>query len=168
MALALGVAARRPSRRHRQPIPGLRTASNAWRTIDGITFINDSKATNADAAACALSCYDRVVWIAGGLAKQGGIEPLAPFFPRIARALLIGRDAPHARRDARRAQRAARDRRHAGSRDVAAALRRRAGTGAPVVLLSPACASFDQFSGFDARGDRFAALVASLAQERAA
>ncbi len=114
-----------------------------------------------------MSCYDRVVWIAGGLAKEGGIEPLAPFFPRIARALLIGRDAsvlsatltqhnvPHEIAGTLEA---------ATSRAFAAART----SGAPVVLLSPACASFDQFSGFDARGDQFAGLVASLAQERAA
>ena len=52
-----------------------------------------ARATNADAAARALACYDRVIWIAGGQAKAGGIEPLAPYFPRIAHALLIGRDA---------------------------------------------------------------------------
>ncbi len=146
---------------------GLPHRQQRLRTIDGVTFINDSKATNADAAACALSCYDRVVWIAGGLAKEGGIEPLAPFFPRIARALLIGRDAsvlsatlaqhdvPH---EIAGTLEAATSRAFAAARTSAA----------PVVLLSPACASFDQFSGFDARGDQFAGLVASLAQERAA
>jgi UDP-N-acetylmuramoylalanine--D-glutamate ligase len=146
---------------------GLPHRQQRLRTIDGITFVNDSKATNADAAACALSCYDRLVWIAGGLAKQGGIEPLAPFFPRIARALLIGRDArmlsatlaahnvPH---EVVGTLEAATPRAFAAAR----------ASGAPVVLLSPACASFDQFSGFDARGERFADLVASLAQERAA
>jgi UDP-N-acetylmuramoylalanine--D-glutamate ligase len=147
--------------------PGLPHRQQRLRTIDGITFVNDSKATNADAAACALSCYDRVVWIAGGLAKQGGIETLVPCFPRIARALLIGRDAPMLA-----ATLAAHNVPHeivgtleaATSRAFAAAR----ASGAPVVLLSPACASFDQFSGFDARGEIFAALVASLVQERAA
>jgi UDP-N-acetylmuramoylalanine--D-glutamate ligase len=147
--------------------PGLPHRQQRLRTIDGITFVNDSKATNADAAACALSCYDRVVWIAGGLAKQGGIEPLAPFFPRIARALLIGHDAPmlaatlaaySVPHEIVGTLEAATPRAFAAARAI----------GAPVVLLSPACASFDQFSGFDARGEKFAALVASLAQERAA
>ena len=148
--------------------PGLPHRQQRLRTIDGITFVNDSKATNADAAACALSCYDRVVWIAGGLAKQGGIEPLAPFFPRIARALLIGRDAPHARRHACRpiTSRTRSPARWKPPRPRAFAAAR--AHGVPVVLLSPACASFDQFSGFDARGEQFADLVASLAQERAA
>ena len=147
--------------------PGLPHRQQRLRTIDGITFVNDSKATNADAAACALSCYDRVVWIAGGLAKQGGIEPLAPFFPRIAHALLIGRDAPML---------AATLQAHNVPHEIASTLETatsRAFTAArthatPVVLLSPACASFDQFTGFDARGQKFADLVASLAQERAA
>ncbi len=130
---------------------------------DGTVFINDSKATNADAAARALGCYDRIVWIAGGIGKAGGIAPLAPFFPRIVHAELIGRDAgvfaetlaahavPH---------------RIASTLDAAvpAAFERARALGAGVVLLSPAAASFDQFSGFEARGDRFAALVAALSQ----
>jgi UDP-N-acetylmuramoylalanine--D-glutamate ligase len=147
--------------------PGLPHRQQRLRTIDGVTFVNDSKATNADAAARALSCYDRVVWIAGGLAKEGGIAPLAPFFPRIAQALLIGRDAP-----AFAATLAAHGVPHdtVGTLEAAtpAAFAAARATGAPVVLLSPACASWDQFTGFDARGDRFAALVAGLAQERAA
>ena len=99
-----------------------------------------------------------MVWIAGGIAKEGGIEPLAPLFPRIAHALLIGRDAP-----ALAATLAAHGVPHAiaGTLDAAvpAALAAARAADAPVVLLSPACASFDQFSGFDARGDRFAELV---------
>ncbi|HUN39107.1 MAG TPA: UDP-N-acetylmuramoyl-L-alanine--D-glutamate ligase [Acetobacteraceae bacterium] len=136
-------------------------------TIDGITFINDSKATNADSVACALSCYDRVVWIAGGQAKQGGIEPLASFFPRIVQAFLIGRDAPILA-----ATLAGHNVPHeivgtleAATPAAAAAAR---ATSTPVVLLSPACASWDQFTGFEQRGDRFAEHVAALAQERAA
>ncbi len=147
--------------------PGLPHRQQRLRTIDGITFVNDSKATNADAAARALSCYDRVVWIAGGLAKQGGIEKLTPCFPRIARALLIGRDAPMLS-----ATLAAHNVPHeiVGTLDTATprAFAAARASGTPVVLLSPACASFDLFSGFDARGEKFAALVASLAQERAA
>jgi len=144
--------------------PGLPHRQQRLRTIDGITFINDSKATNADAAARALSCYDRVVWIAGGLAKQGGIEPLASFFPRIVRAFLIGRDAPVL---------SATLSTHGVPHDMVgtleAATAAAAGvareTGTPVVLLSPACASWDQFTGFEQRGERFGELVAALAQE---
>lgn len=136
-------------------------------TVDGIAFINDSKATNADAAARALACYDRIVWITGGQAKEGGIEPLVPFFPRVARALLIGRDAPTLA-----ATLAAHNVPHdvVGTLEVAvpAALPVARQAGATAVLLSPACASFDQFSGFDARGDRFAALAREVARGRAA
>jgi UDP-N-acetylmuramoylalanine--D-glutamate ligase len=147
--------------------PGLAHRQQRIATIDGISFVNDSKATNADAASRALGCYDRLVWIAGGQAKQGGIGSLASFFPRVAHAVLIGRDAP-----VLAATLAAARVPHeiVGTLDaavpVALAAARRAD--APVVLLSPACASFDQFSGFDVRGDRFAALVQALAGAKAA
>jgi len=128
----------------------------------GVVFVNDSKATNADSAARALAAYDRVVWIAGGEAKEGGIESLAPFFPRIACAFLIGRDAPVLARTL-----AAHGVPHevAGTLDAAvpAAAAAAFGGAAPVVLLSPACASWDQFTGFDARGDRFRDLARALA-----
>jgi UDP-N-acetylmuramoylalanine--D-glutamate ligase len=141
--------------------PGLPHRQERVGSLRGVVFVNDSKATNADSAARALASYDRVVWIAGGIAKEGGIESLAPFFPRIARAILIGRDAP-----AFAATLAAHGVAHevAGTLDAAvpaAAAAAFAGA-APVVLLSPACASFDQFSGFDARGDRFRALVQAM------
>ena len=141
--------------------PGLPHRQERVGAIGGVSFVNDSKATNADSTARALASYDRVVWIAGGMAKEGGIESLAPFFPRIARALLIGRDAPMLA-----AALAAAGVPHeiAGTLEeavpAAAAVAR--GGAAPVVLLSPACASFDQFSGFDARGERFRALVQGL------
>jgi len=128
----------------------------------GVVFVNDSKATNADSAARALASYDRVVWIAGGEAKEGGIKALAPFFPRIARAFLIGRDATVLARTL-----AAHGVPHeiAGTLDAAvpAAAAAAFGGAAPVVLLSPACASWDQFTGFDARGDRFRDLARALA-----
>jgi UDP-N-acetylmuramoylalanine--D-glutamate ligase len=147
--------------------PGLPHRQQRVGTIDGIDFVNDSKATNADAASRALGCYDRLVWIAGGIAKEGGIEPLAPLFSRIAHALLIGRDAP-ALAATLTAHRIPHE--TAGTLDAAvpAALAAARASGAPVVLLSPACASFDQFSGFDARGDHFAHLVSGLARWRAA
>ena len=141
--------------------PGLPHRQERVGQLGGVTFVNDSKATNADSAARALASYDRVVWIAGGLAKDGGIESLEALFPRIARALLIGRDAPMLA-----ATLAAHGIPHeiAGTLDeavpAAAAFARAASV--PVVLLSPACASFDQFSGFDARGERFRALVRGL------
>ena len=161
-ALAFGLGVGRAAvSRGIASFPGLPHRQQQIARIDGITFVNDSKATNADAAACALGCYPRLVWIAGGLVKEGGIASLAPFFPRIARAFLIGRDAP-----ALAATLAAADVPHviAGTLEdaVPAAFAAAIAAAAPVVLLSPACASFDQFSGFDARGARFAALVAGL------
>jgi UDP-N-acetylmuramoylalanine--D-glutamate ligase len=141
--------------------PGLSHRQEQITTIDGIRFVNDSKATNADAAARALGCYGRVIWIAGGIAKEGGIAPLQPFFPRIAEAFLIGRDAANfaATLDA-----AGVAHRIVETLDLAvpsafAAARRSV---VDVVLLSPACASFDQFSGFEARGERFRDLVLAL------
>ena len=130
--------------------------------IDGVDFVDDSKATNADAAARALGCYDRLVWIAGGIAKSGGIDALAPYLGRIAEALLIGSDASLL---------AATLARHGVAhrivetmeRAVPAAFEAARRHDAPVVLLSPACASFDQFASFEARGLHFAALVAALA-----
>ena len=127
-----------------------------WR---GVRFVNDSKATNADSTARALVCYDRILWIAGGMAKEGGIAPLAEFFPRVAEALLIGRDAPILA--ATLAEHGVAHR-TLGTLEAAVAeawrLARAAG-GEVVVLLSPACASWDQFTGFDQRGDRFRALA---------
>ena len=121
-------------------------------------FVNDSKATNADAAAPALSSFARIYWIAGGLPKEGGIEPLRSFFPRIAKAYLIGEAAPAFSRDARRGG-ALRDLGHARRRGRArgGAMPPRTQRGEPVVLLSPACASFDQFRNFEVRGDAFRA-----------
>nr|WP_083854502.1 UDP-N-acetylmuramoyl-L-alanine--D-glutamate ligase [Pseudoroseomonas cervicalis] len=144
--------------------PGLPHRQERVGTRAGILFVNDSKATNADSAAPALASYGRVVWIAGGVPKQGGIEALAPLFPRIARAVLIGQAAEAF---------AATLARHgipaelAGTLEAAvpAAFAAARAEGAGTVLLSPACASFDQFSGFEARGDAFRALVAALPED---
>ena len=124
-------------------------------------FINDSKGTNADAAARALSSFGDIYWIAGGKPKTGGIESLREFFPRIRKAYLIGEAAqefaatlgpvPHEiSKDLETAVP------HA-ARDAAAS-----GLSEPVVLLSPACASFDQFPNFEKRGERFRDLVMAL------
>jgi UDP-N-acetylmuramoylalanine--D-glutamate ligase len=161
MALCLGVARDRIAAGIAS-FPGLPHRQERVADIEGVAFINDSKATNADAAARALGCYDRIVWIAGGIAKAGGIEPLAPFFPRIAQAVLIGRDAP---------QFAATLATHGVACSIADTLDNAVpqawhaarALGARTVLLSPACASFDQFSGFEARGTHFASLVRALA-----
>jgi UDP-N-acetylmuramoylalanine--D-glutamate ligase len=144
--------------------PGLPHRQQRIVTIDGVTFINDSKATNADAAERALVCYNRLVWIAGGMAKEGGIEPLVPEFPRIARALLIGRDAPQLAATLAR-EGVAFDTVDTLEAAVPAAFAAAKATDAPIVLLSPACASWDQFTGYDQRGDRFAELARGLQAE---
>ena len=141
--------------------PGLPHRQERVGSLGGIVFVNDSKATNADSAARALASYDRVVWIAGGMAKEGGIAPLAPFFPRIAKTFLIGRDAPAL---AATLAEAGAPHEIAGTLEAAVpaayAAARAAGVG--TVLLSPACASWDQFTGYDARGAAFRALVQGL------
>ncbi|MBY0567568.1 MAG: UDP-N-acetylmuramoyl-L-alanine--D-glutamate ligase [Hyphomonadaceae bacterium] len=132
-------------------------------TIEGVRFINDSKATNANAAAQALAVYPRVYWIAGGVAKEGGIAELAEFFPRIAKAYLIGQSAGDFA-DTLRGKVATV---MAGNLEAAVKLAcndaRASGEPHPVVLLSPACASFDQFRSYEERGDKFKAYVAALA-----
>ena len=163
MAMHLGVS-RADIARGIASFPGLAHRQQLVGSRGGIAFINDSKATNADAAARALTCYPNLVWIAGGIAKEGGIEPLAPLFERVAHAVLIGRDSAML---AHTLERHNIDFTMAGTLDAAvpAAYAAARALGAQTVLLSPACASFDQFSGFDARGDRFAALVAALPNE---
>jgi UDP-N-acetylmuramoylalanine--D-glutamate ligase len=146
--------------------PGLPHRQERVAVAGGVTFVNDSKATNADSTARALACYERVVWIAGGRAKAGGIESLRLFFPRVALALLIGEDAPALAATLGKHKVAHRE---VGTLEaaVAAAWEAARGGAADVVLLSPACASFDQFTNFEQRGDRFRALAEAIAQEAA-
>lgn len=135
--------------------PGLEHRIESVGQIGRVRFVNDSKATNADAAARALACYDDgIYWIAGGKAKEGGIESLASFFPRIKHAYLIG-DAMEAFASTLSGQVAVTKSGtlEAAMRSAAADAARDAGE--PVVLLSPACASFDQFRDFEHRGAEF-------------
>ncbi|HVY85403.1 MAG TPA: UDP-N-acetylmuramoyl-L-alanine--D-glutamate ligase [Caulobacterales bacterium] len=146
-----------------QTFPGLPHRLERVGAIAGVRFINDSKATNADAAAQALAVYPRVYWIAGGVAKDGGIDTLAEFFPRIAKAYLIGQSAGEFA-DALRGRAPTAltgDLETAVTRAFADA--RASGEPHPVVLLSPACASYDQFRDYEDRGDQFKAIVAKLA-----
>jgi UDP-N-acetylmuramoylalanine--D-glutamate ligase len=147
--------------------PGLPHRQQLVATVDGVRFINDSKATNADASERALVCYDRVIWIAGGMAKEGGIAPLAPLFGRIAKTFLIGRDAPILA-ETLIAHNAGFENVGTLEAAVPAAFAAARANGVPVVLLSPACASWDQFTGYDQRGERFAQLARGLAEGRAA
>jgi UDP-N-acetylmuramoylalanine--D-glutamate ligase len=127
-----------------------------------VLFVNDSKATNADSAAQALACFGDIYWIAGGKPKTGGIESLRVFFPRIRKAYLIGEAANEFAATLGDAIPHEID----GTLDKAlAAAARDAETSSavePVVLLSPACASFDQYRNFELRGDAFRTLVHAL------
>ena len=142
--------------------PGLAHRQELVATIDGVRYVNDSKATNADAAAKALACYDAIYWIAGGLAKEGGIVSLEPFFPRMRHAFLIGAAAASFAATLGRAVPHSEVGDLATAVAAASAMARAEGIAGAVVLLSPACASFDQFANFEVRGDAFRALVAKL------
>jgi UDP-N-acetylmuramoylalanine--D-glutamate ligase len=127
-----------------------------------VLFVNDSKATNADSTAQALASFERIWWIAGGKPKSGGITSLDGFFDRIAKAYLIGAasDEFAATLEGRVAfERAGTIER---ALELAAADAAADGAAEPVVLLSPACASYDQFKNFEVRGDHFRALVAAI------
>ncbi len=165
-ALAFGVAPEAIARALLS-YPGLPHRQEKVRVIGRVAYVNDSKATNPDAALRALACYDDIFWIAGGLAKDGGFDALRPGFARIRHAFLIGKAAPAI------AGTLGRDVPHTRSGTLSAALEaaHRAAQAHPrpaVVLLSPACASFDQFANFEARGDAFRALVAALPEDAAA
>jgi len=142
-----------------QTFPGLPHRMEEVGRRGRVLFINDSKATNADAAEKALSSFEPIYWIAGGKAKEGGIEPLRPLFPRIASAYLIGAAA----NDFARTLQGSVAYDMCGTLDVALdhAAHDAAESKAeePVVLLSPACASYDQFASFEKRGDRFRELA---------
>ncbi len=131
--------------------------------IGKVRFVNDSKATNIDAARQAMSSYPKFRWIAGGRAKAGGIACLADLFPRVERAYLIGEAAQGFKSTLEgRAPVLV-----AGTLDAAvraAFADARASGEAEIVLFSPACASFDQFSDFEARGEAFRAAVHALAE----
>jgi UDP-N-acetylmuramoylalanine--D-glutamate ligase len=145
--------------------PGLVHRMETVAISDGVRFVNDSKATNADAARQAMSSYPRFFWIAGGVPKSGGIEPLTDLFSRVAKAYLVGEAAEafaetldgktevarcNSVQDAAAA--AYEDAKHEAARTWREA----------VVLLSPACASFDQFPDFEVRGEVFRTAVLGL------
>jgi UDP-N-acetylmuramoylalanine--D-glutamate ligase len=142
--------------------PGLAHRMEEVRRQGGVLFVNDSKATNADAAARALASFSDIFWIAGGKPKSGGITGLSGYFPRIRKAYLIGEAAaefsatlashvPHvvAGTLASAVELAARDAAASGLKEA-------------VVLLSPACASYDQFPNFEVRGAAFHDAVRQL------
>ena len=142
--------------------PGLAHRMQPVAAKGNVLFVNDSKATNADSAAKALASFSDIFWIAGGRAKTGGIESLAEFFPRIRKAFLIGEAADEFAKTL--AGRVAFEKTGVLSAAVDAAARDAAASGLKeaVVLLSPACASFDQYPNFEVRGKAFVDLVRAI------
>ena len=127
-----------------------------------VLFVNDSKATNADSAARALASFDDIFWIAGGKPKTGGIESLAEFFPRIAKAYLIGEAAKEFAATLEGKVAYEIDGVLSAAIDAAARDAEASGLKEPVVLLSPACASFDQYPNFEVRGKAFTDMVLAM------
>ena len=144
--------------------PGLAHRMEQVARAGQVLFVNDSKATNADAAAKALGSFERIFWIAGGRPKEGGIAALTEYFPRIIHAYLIGESSA----DFARTLDGVVPFTMSGTLDQAVLDAARAagseGVGEAVVLLSPACASYDQFPNFEVRGDRFREAVRALPQ----
>jgi UDP-N-acetylmuramoylalanine--D-glutamate ligase len=142
--------------------PGLAHRQELVDTIDSVRYINDSKATNADATEKALACYETIYWIAGGLPKAGGITSLAPYFKRVRHVFLIGEATGEfaATLDGKVS--------YSCCDNLASAVAAASGQARhehvpdAVVLLSPACASYDQFPNFEVRGDTFRRLVGEL------
>jgi UDP-N-acetylmuramoylalanine--D-glutamate ligase len=141
------------------------------KVINDVSYINDSKATNADATARALACFRRIYWILGGQPKEGGLSGLEDYMNRIERAYLIGeasaqfakwlgdRNVPFLECGTLDIALAAAHLDAQANRDIAGI------DGKGVVLLSPACASWDQFKSFEHRGDMFAELVQLLKED---
>jgi UDP-N-acetylmuramoylalanine--D-glutamate ligase len=141
-----------------QTYPGLPHRMECIREKDGVTFVNDSKATNPTATAPALAAFERIRWICGGQAKTDNLDECAPHFGHVRKAYTIGEAgelfasllSPHmAVSECVTLERAVGE----AARDAEAG---------ETVLLSPACASFDQFRDFEDRGDQFRALVEGL------
>ena len=143
--------------------PGLAHRMQQVGRKGNILFVNDSKATNADSAAKALASFRDIFWIAGGKPKTGGITSLTEFFPRIRKAYLIGEAAPDFAQTL--AGKVPYEIAHVLPAAIAAATRDAEASGVkePVVLLSPACASFDQYPNFEVRGKAFSDLVLAIA-----
>jgi UDP-N-acetylmuramoylalanine--D-glutamate ligase len=159
--LALGVSAEALQKGLRS-FPGLAHRMEQVGRANNTLFVNDSKGTNADATAKALASFADIFWIAGGKPKTGGIASLAEFFPRIRKAYLIGEAAVQfaATLEGRVPYEISETLENAvpsAARDAQAS-----GLTEPVVLLSPACASFDQYRNFEIRGARFRDLVTAL------
>ncbi|MBE0413560.1 UDP-N-acetylmuramoyl-L-alanine--D-glutamate ligase [Yoonia sp.] len=142
-----------------QSYPGLPHRSQLIAERSGVTFVNDSKATNVDSAAKALQAFPKVRWICGGLQKEGGLDALLPHLSHVVKAYVIGRDAANFARQLTGTQaEICTTMAVAVSRAVAEAQQ------GDVVLLAPAAASFDQYDNFEKRGEDFTACVMAAAQ----
>ncbi len=145
-----------------QSYPGLVHRQEPVSLVDGIGYVNDSKATNADAAARALACYDSIYWIVGGRPKKGGLKATEAHLGNVRHAFLIGEAAMEFSQflDSKVPFTLSGDLKSAV--DAARKQAKKDKAPGPVVLLSPACASFDQFDDFEARGDAFREMVEAL------
>ena len=141
--------------------PGLAHRMQQVGTIGPVRFINDSKATNADAARQAMSSFDKFYWIAGGVPKAGGIESLKDLFPKVKCAYLIGDAAEQFEETIGDAAPCVQSRLLLTAVAQAYAEAEKSGE-EEIVLFSPACASFDQFKDFEARGDAFKDAVEDI------
>lgn len=150
--------------------PGLPHRQKQVRVINGIPYIDDSKATNAEAASKAVSAYDRIYWIAGGQAKSDGLEGMQPLLPKIHHAYLIGEameefaswlDQYSVSYSLCGDMKVAVKKAHEDAQEE-----RGQPGGGGVVLLSPACASWDQYDSFEHRGRHFEELVLALDDEK--
>jgi UDP-N-acetylmuramoylalanine--D-glutamate ligase len=146
--------------------PGLAHRMQEIGRIGKVRFINDSKATNSDAARQAMSSYEKFFWIAGGKAKAGGIEDLRDLFPRVKHAFLIGEAAELFEKTIGKLAPCTQSRHLFTAVAQAYAAAEKSGK-EEVVLFSPACASFDQFADFEARGDAFRDAVEEISKSAA-
>ncbi len=142
--------------------PGLPHRQERVASVGKVIYVNDSKATNADATARALSSYRDIYWILGGQAKEGGVAPLAPLFDRIRHAFLIGEATELFAGQLEGKISYSRCGDLKSALDAAHARAQREAGGAAVVLLSPACASWDQWKSYEHRGDAFRAMARAL------
>jgi UDP-N-acetylmuramoylalanine--D-glutamate ligase len=149
-----------------QSYPGLVHRQEPVAIVDGVGYVNDSKATNAEAAARALACYDAVYWICGGRPKEGGLKAAESCLGSVRHAFLIGEAAMEFSKflDGKVPITVSGDLSSAldSARKLAKKEKAAMEPGGAVVLLSPASASFDQFENFEARGDAFREMVEAL------
>ncbi len=139
--------------------PGLAHRMERVRELDGVLYINDSKGTNATATAPALAAYPAIHWIVGGVAKTDELDACMPFYSHVRAAYAIGEAGPMFARLLAPHMPVT----ESGTLDKAVHHARDAARPGETILLSPACASFDQFKDFEARGDAFRAAVEALA-----